>query len=282
MYQRPVHWTYRQEMPKVLSQGDVLSVSKVKEEVGESFSAVHPNLFDAPFLLLCTQSCDIANNKARVLSLAPCTPIEDWLFDHIAGPLNDSPKRTMAEFGYASTKAREKAYEWLRRLINNDQPDLFFLFEDPAIGLQESVAADLRKKTYLALGDKDKLLTCRVASLNDEFRARLAWMLGEMYARVGTRDWPKPELKSMTESLLSNNFKFLTPREYDGIEKAVEQGKVRCADDIKALKEQRKIPSDAEVARNRAQEALLAVESLTPDQRKECVTVLSNSNLLRQ
>jgi hypothetical protein len=80
--------------------------------------------------------------------------------------------------------------QFLERLLNNNEPNYFYLHHDLELGIAEPLVAFLA----LSIAVKAELhyetcLKARVAQLEDSFQAKLGWLVGNMYSRVGTQDW---------------------------------------------------------------------------------------------
>lgn len=124
--------------------------------------------------------------KARYVTVAAVRPLRLLLEREVAAGQNEFEKAA----GVASNEVRKRTRQFLERLLNNNEPEYFYLHEDAALGLAESACAFLRLSIGLrAYQHYDVLLAARVLSLTEGFQAKLGWMAGNLYARVGTEDW---------------------------------------------------------------------------------------------
>jgi len=89
--------------------------------------------------------------------------------------------------------------DFVERLLNNNEPNYFYLHEDPALGIDGSHVAFLA----LSIAVKSdlhyqKCVDARVGTLCDPFKAKLGWLVGTMYSRVATPDWV-PDHRTLAE-----------------------------------------------------------------------------------
>lgn len=201
-----LHFTYRQEpLEKELYQGDVLSRTPELEDV---LREVHPHYFrrtsNSHFLVL-TQSCDLVRRggkpcDARYISIAPVRPLavltERQIQRFQIPSLSD-------ESPVCSERDRNRFHQFLERLFNNNEAEFFFLRRAVDRGLGEDSCAFLA----LSIAIKSELHydTCvraKVLELGDSFRAKLGWLVGQMYSRVGTEDWTPSTLQREIDEIL--------------------------------------------------------------------------------
>jgi hypothetical protein len=184
------HFTYCHPKGKDLLQGDVIGKNA---EIEEILKKEHPLYFGetvSHFIIL-TQSCDLVRRddkpcNAKYITLAVVRPLR-WV-------LGRELEKYQDEFDKAARVCKDevkfKMKQFLERLMNNNEPEYFYLHEDTTLGYQESSCALLRfaftlntKKYY------DSCFQARIMSLKDIFQARLGWLVGNIYSRVGTEEW---------------------------------------------------------------------------------------------
>ncbi|MEW6411405.1 MAG: hypothetical protein AB1483_02905 [Candidatus Zixiibacteriota bacterium] len=103
------------------------------------------------------------------------------------------------KYNICDRKKREGFGDFLRKLLNNNLNDYFYLAEDPDLGLYEPHVAYLNLSVAIRAADHyDKCLGARFGQLTEIFRAKLGWLIGNAYSRVGTQDWT-PEYISEKE-----------------------------------------------------------------------------------
>ena len=87
-------------------------------------------------------------------------------------------------------KNKDRAYQVIERLYNNTEPEYFFLYKEEALEFPESMVAYLKVSIALKSSEHyDECLKAKKMELADEFKAKLGWLVGNMYSRVGTADW---------------------------------------------------------------------------------------------
>jgi hypothetical protein len=200
------HFTYRGPEGTNLQQGDLLTKT---DDLRALLAEIHPHYRrkdDYTHFFVLTQSCDLVRRdgkscKSKYISVAAVRPLSLVIereigrhqdhFDGIAGICSKS-KRVVVE-------------QFVERILNNNEPEYFYLEPEPALGLHEPSCAFLRLSIAVRAEEHyEKLLAARLLSLDDVFQAKLGWLVGNMYSRVGTADWVPDNL---TESEFSAKVK---------------------------------------------------------------------------
>jgi hypothetical protein len=185
------HFTYCPPAGNNLKQGDILNKTSGIEEI---LRDAHPHYLreDYTHFLVLTQTCDLVRRdgknscKTRYITLAAVRPLALVLKREIRGYQDE----LTGAANVCSMSHRTKLMQFLERLLNNNEPEYFYLHEDAALGFPESSCAFLRLSIGLRTSDHYKVcLDARVASLMKSFQAKLGWLIGNMYSRVGTEDW---------------------------------------------------------------------------------------------
>ncbi|MEP7198109.1 MAG: hypothetical protein ABI851_16445 [Saprospiraceae bacterium] len=206
------HFTYADTIDKeCLKQGDVLiktaDLSAVIDEVHPYFKSNN-----YPYFLVITQSCDLVKRrddkcKSRYITIAAIRSLEDAL------------KREAEELAVSNIekitkklidpKNSSKLSEFLSRLFNNNEPDYFYLHHDVSRNFVDPSVAFLR--VSIALKSEIHYNVCiksKVLELQENFQAKLGWLVGNLYSRVGTEDWVPSTLdKSGFEKLVRDQLK---------------------------------------------------------------------------
>ncbi|MBM3458244.1 MAG: hypothetical protein FJX77_06900, partial [Armatimonadetes bacterium] len=117
------------------------------------------------FLVL-TQSCDLVLRsgvcKASHVSLAAVVPLQLVLETRIRAEQDEFERAA----GVGSSKLRGELRQFLERLLNNNEPDSFYLHEDSGLGLAQGSCAFLRLSIPVeAVPNYDLLLESRILSL---------------------------------------------------------------------------------------------------------------------
>ncbi len=189
---RTIHFTYkaRPDM-KSLCQGDVLEITK---ELAQVLKDVHPYFLNKQYkyFMVLSQSCDLVrrngkNCKTPYITLAAVKSYSSFLVGML-----QSGKYAELNHGLLlmNEKDRDRAYQLIERVYNNTEPEYFFLYKEDALNFPESMVAYLKVSIALKSDDHyDKCLSAKKIELTDEFKAKLGWLVGNMYSRVGTADW---------------------------------------------------------------------------------------------
>jgi hypothetical protein len=214
------HFTYEEKIDKTqLRQGDLLlKTDKIRDLLEE----IHPHyLKDGyKFFLVLTQSCDLLRRgdkgcSAKYITLAAVRPLDNVL-QREAARYQKSPVHRKGCI-CPETK-RDSLSQFLVRLLNNNHPEYFFLYEDASIGLSETCCAFIRLSIAIrAMEHYDKCLEAKFLELKESFRAKLGWLAGNLYSRIGTEDWTpenrtKAAFKTMIEDILDRNLFFFDQR----------------------------------------------------------------------
>lgn len=189
---KPTHFTYKEPDNEQLRQGDILDKS---DELKTLFREIHPhynNKEDYIYFMVLTQSCDLErrNGKAcnaQYITLAAVRPL-GVLIQRKITELQKNYDIAKGELLDKSQKLRMK--DFLKRLMNNNVHEYFFLNEDSGMGFTENCVAFLRLSIAIKANlHYNKCLDAKILELKDEFKAKLGWMVGNIYSRVGTVDW---------------------------------------------------------------------------------------------
>jgi hypothetical protein len=197
-----MHFTYESPASD-LQQGDVL---KRTEPLNQRIAATHASFLkdDYTHFMVITQSCDLvrraqgpATNYIEICAVRPLSLV----IDRYAAALRHGIAK---EAGANGTGDRSRVKEFLKRLLNNNVHEYFYLHEDLTVGLPASCSF-LRLSVPLKLiGNYEMLLDARVISLKASFQAKLGWLVGDIYSRVGTEDWTDSVTKSDWEKTLDD------------------------------------------------------------------------------
>lgn len=202
-----MHFTYTSDLCATeLCQGDVLErtpeINALLQEVHPHFHKKESNLF---FMVL-TQSCDLVPRfggscKARYITIAPVRPIDTVLARQVA---NLNAPGIEAELPVLTDKSKAKLSEFLQRLYNNNEPGLFFL-EGSDTALPGDCCVYLNLSIAIKSSDHyKKCVQAKRLQLSDMFQAKLGWLVGQMYSRVGTDDWDPNSLTKKIQLALKN------------------------------------------------------------------------------
>ncbi len=196
------HWTYVDNVNSDddLRQGDILLPTDALRHL---FAEVHPYFDDEKYLgfLVVTQTCDLVRDRcAQYISVAAVrqlSAVVPGLLDTVCHPLGHS--------GVYNEKDRSRANDFLQRLFNQNEQrlGLFFLCADAEAGIGSDAVAFLRVSVSFQQQHYDTLRAARSGRLTEPFANKLGWLVGNLYARVGTDDWPAADLKRMVKAYLT-------------------------------------------------------------------------------
>jgi hypothetical protein len=183
------HWTYDSvASTDHLEQGDILKPTDALKAI---FASVHPHFKQDKYLgfLVATQSCDLVMRagtpKAAYINLAVIRPLSQVIKKILA--------ETVPPAAAGIFRARDKveARRLLERLLNQNEQaiGLFFLHRDWDVGIGEPAVAFLRVSVALRSDHYQTIKEARVGRLAPEFRAKLGWLIGNLFARPATPDW---------------------------------------------------------------------------------------------
>lgn len=280
----PTHWTYAEVSPDAdLMQGDVLVPTG---ELRDIFEEVHPHFLNPKYtgFLVTTQSCDMARRdgrecSTRYLNIAVVRQLEDVLHDFLAHVCKPVASRVYLH------ESKGEANRLLQRLFNQNEQSLglFYLHEDADAGIAVPSVALLRVGVTLRVEHYDLLVQSRRGRLGPEFTAKLGWLVGNLYSRVGTPDWSEPkerekQLKSLIQDTLDADDSDVAPlwvREswvQEALGKGVELAKLSRSE-LEAELEKHKPPTAKERVIERAAEVF---KELVPDATDDQLEKVSN------
>lgn len=211
LLERNVHFTYKSDPDMAsLCQGDVL---RVTEELSAVLENVHPFFHNEQYkyFMVLTQSCDLVrrdgkNCKTPYITLAAVRSYSDFLERML---LNGKYAEKVNGLLLMDEKNKERAYQLVERVYNNTEPEYFFLYREDLLDFPESMVVYLKLSIALKSNEHyEKCLAAKTIELEDEFKAKLGWLVGNMYSRVGTADWegimsPQARKDMLNEDLAS-------------------------------------------------------------------------------
>lgn len=186
------HYVYDDPDKTQLAQGDVLRPTPALVEVLNQY---HPHYAEHPdyrFFAILTQSCDLVRRdgklpKAAYVSIAAARTLEETLEREAAKAQKDWQREAKVIGG----RQRNTLLMFLQRLLDNNEPGYFYLHSDQGLGIYRPCCVVLALSVALRVQHYDTLLEAKLAQLKDTFQAKLGWLIGDMYSRVGTTEWDK-------------------------------------------------------------------------------------------
>jgi hypothetical protein len=199
------HWTYEDKFDHAsdLEQGDLL---RPDDALRALFHEVHPHFCDLKYtgFLVATQSCDLVRRSgkppdATYLTLAVIRPLAQVIDKLIGRVAKTAAPRLFLK------NSKGEARNLLSRIFNQNEQalGLFFLHQDADVGIGEQSVALLRVAVAIRAEHYDTLIRARTGRLKPEFRAKLGWLIGNLYGRPATPDWTdQPEGRKKLDALV--------------------------------------------------------------------------------
>ncbi len=204
-----MHFTYGSAPATDLNQGDVIQYTA---DVANALADIYPH-FKYSYFIVLTQSCDLVQRdggecKARYITLAAVRPLKLVLEREV-----QKYQRGLNEqrLNLCSEDFKAKLLQFAARLLNNNEPDFFYLRRQAGSRLEEDHCAFLQLSvTVKTVFHYQTLLAARVLQLNDAFQHKLGHLVGNLYSRVGTQDWvpdacTKEEFEKLQEQVINAN-----------------------------------------------------------------------------
>jgi len=198
-----LHWTYsKPDANADLQQGDIIRPSA---ELSKVLKEIHPHFDDPKYIgyVIITQSCDLARRSgksctSRYINIAVVREI-----DAILDALLD-PARKQVHAGIYLKQHKEDARNLISRLISQNEQNLglFYLHPEPEMSIIKPSVALLRVTAALRREHYELLVSSRSLSLKPEFQAKLGWLAGNLFSRVGTTDWNEDDRQKARDELI--------------------------------------------------------------------------------
>ncbi len=171
-------------------QGDVL---KRTVDLDAVLAEVHPHYHRHTknlFFMVVTQSCDLVvrsdGAKAPYINIVPVRSLDEVISRQVANLTSANVKTPLP---LLTDKSKSRLSEFLRRLLNNNEPSFFYLESDDT-ELGQDCCAFLRLSIPIKTDlHYKKCLDAKILQLNENFQSKLGSLVGQMFSRVATKDW---------------------------------------------------------------------------------------------
>lgn len=187
----------------VLEQGDLIERTPEIEKLLNLYHPYYASHKDNNFFVVLTQSCDLVRRSgtfnARYLSIAPVRPLRSVLKREFEEKLENVGDGKQA---YASHRVKNLLEQFLQRLINNNEAPFFYFEERQEFGVFSDMCAMLALSISIKPEHYDTLLSAKKIGITDVFQAKLGWLVGQMYSRVGTPDFERSKVTEKTRDYL--------------------------------------------------------------------------------
>lgn len=188
-----MHFTYDPQPDfSVLRQGDILGKTEQLQKLLEKYHAHYSRPEYTHFQIL-TQSCDLVRRSgdkcsARYITLAAVRDLDTAVKRMIEDEV-DKKVEIQGDL-YCSDKHKNRLASLLKTLFNNNSKEYFFLKASPSQKLYEDGCTFLYLSIAIKAHEHYQLcLNAKRLELVENFRAKLGWMVGNLYSRVGTEDY---------------------------------------------------------------------------------------------
>ena len=189
-----MHWSYSQNADGDLAQGDILLPTVA---LRQSLDLAHRWFNDPKYFgfVVVSQTCDLVRRngescKTPYIEVAVVRPFRAYLLALLRQQCDCIGDR------YFPSAERNRANDLIDRIINQNEATLgiYYLHPEASIGIAEGSIALLRVSIALrAVEHYDVLVNARRGRLDPEFANKLGWLRGNMYSRVGIKDWKETE-----------------------------------------------------------------------------------------
>lgn len=269
----------------VLNQGDLIQLTNdIKGLIESNEIKINPK---AKYLIILTHTCDIVHDKSKYITFTPVIFLEDFIQELI----EESMKKEIERKGQVlSIKKKLTICDKILRLANNNLSEYFFLIMNTGREinnhlvalLKESFSINSKSIDHSILKDKD----AKVAELNENFRAKLGWLIGDMYARVATKDYipeaiSKEDFVKEVDQTLEKSVLWIEGKKIDsGERKLREDIDSLDQDNIREYLNNIHIPSNEEKIKNLILEKL-STTSLSTDEVIKITEIIVKSTTLQ-
>lgn len=214
---------FKTEPAQFLEQGDLIPRSApVIDQVLRQYHSYHVEKAANEMFAVLTQSCDLVKHggspKARYIALAPLRPLRLILNREFKDFLVETPGGL---YVLGSTETQGRYNDFLEKLINNNDSRYFFVPQRPDLKISEDMCVMLPLSMSIRVEHYDACLAGRVAQITDLFQAKLGWLLGQQFSRVGTPDWTPDGLSNKVKSVSERSLSWLPDHQFLQLKSAI-------------------------------------------------------------
>lgn len=199
-----MHFTYETKIDEsTLKQGDLLTKTEQLNELLKKYHSHYANSEYTHFQIL-TQSCDLVKRgskktcSARYITIAAVRSLDTV----IKRAITAEAKKKIEMDGklFCSDSHKDRLSSKISNLLNNNSKDFFYLHAAP----EKHLTTDSCTFLHLSIAIKadehyDLCLKSKTIELKENFRAKLGWLVGNIYSRVGTEDFVPSAIPSNDE-----------------------------------------------------------------------------------
>lgn len=225
-----MHFTYcdpslNPERNVDLSQGDILTRTPEIDALLREYHPHYEQNDQNKYFIVLTQTCDLVRErgddpcKSKYIAISPIRPLSLVIEKKIES-LKD--KKIQFSMPVCADRIKKQVSNFLSKLFNNNETEYFYLHEDESLQFPESSCVFLRLS--ISIKAKENYQTCmkaRILGLDESFRDKLGWALGQIYSRVGTQDWNPSALKEMLNKHISDAAIWVPDKQIKPLQKAI-------------------------------------------------------------
>ncbi|ESZ24249.1 hypothetical protein X734_23350 [Mesorhizobium sp. L2C084A000] len=207
-----------------MQQGDIIRRTPALERLLET---VHPFYLNADYryFMVLTQTCDLVSRDGAIatpyISLCAIRPLQEVINREAKKyQTNNVLKKANA----ITEQGQSRVRMFLKSLLNNNNHEYFYVHEQVNKGIGDRMCAFLRLSISLKTEHYAIVKKARILSLKPEFQAKLGWLVGNIYSRVGTDDWvpralPENEWNELIENIVKENVVTLNDKKVESVKK---------------------------------------------------------------
>lgn len=279
-----------------LFQGDILKRNDALRDALLQAHSHYANADDYTHFMVLTQSCDLAYHgrqkpKSRYITLAAVRPLR-LVVDRIV------KKHKFPDFEFPfpiCTKDKEYLVsQTLERLLHNTELGYFFIMKDSHPRIVENLCVFLPLSVALRMEHYEACLGAKIAQLDNVFQAKVGWLAGSIYSRVGTPDIEEMEeeaeqiKKEFMEEVIYQRTAWLTPGQMKKLKELVrgwkkENGNNDITEEV-ARELISQIPENIDLIAERAISKLVDENMLENDEnvKRQAANILRNDRPLKR
>jgi hypothetical protein len=279
-----------------LMQGDILRRTDSLKEALKKTHKYYAESEDYGHFMVLTQSCDLVKRgkqkpKARYITLAAVRPfriivdrlIKKHQIPDIAFPVPICDKK----YG-TSTR------QLLERYIHNTELGYFFIRKDSHPNITEDLCAFLSLSVAIRATHYDACIESKIAQLSDVFQAKVGWLTGNIYSRIGTPDIVEYEADpdrykaEFLDEIIFENTVWLSTDQIRSLKNEIKQRKASPNSDTTEISREaahrilQSIPDQIELIASRATEQLKQNKLLSADSVEKAKNVLKNDRVINR
>lgn len=214
-----------------LRQGDLLIKNEALRSAIARAHSYYADASDYSHFVVLTQSCDLIRRgtkppRSRYITIAAVRSLQIVIDRFLA-----KHRFPNFEFPFAVCQKERETYaeQLLERLLNNTQDGLFFIRKASVKSINDDLCVFLPLSIALRAEHYESCLGAKIAQLDHIFAAKIGWLTGNLYSRVGTPDIedhhsnPDTYKQEFYEEVLHKKTIWLSSRQFKRLKKLTRQ-----------------------------------------------------------